>query len=127
MKRKRRTTAQRVKIFHDANGICHICTHKIDGVREAWEIEHVIPLAMGGDDVDANLKPAHKTCHRDKTDSDVTAIAKAKRVEAKHLGIRSPRTKIVSAQFKSKAPMDKADRIAMKNAEHERKMGLKGK
>jgi 5-methylcytosine-specific restriction endonuclease McrA len=89
MKRKSRTTAQRVKIFRDNGGICHLCGGKIDGTKEAWELEHIIPFAMGGADDESNLRPAHKRCHLRKTVSDVAAIAKAKRREANHIGAKA--------------------------------------
>jgi len=86
MKRRARTLLQRTKIFTDHGGICHLCGYKIDAVKEGYELEHVIPFAMTGDDSDGNLRPAHKSCHADKTKADVAAIAKAKRIEAKHHG-----------------------------------------
>lgn len=92
MKRGNLSTLQRAKIFTTHGGKCHLCDAKIDGVREKWEADHIIPLAMGGDDNEANMAPAHVKCHRTKTDKDVKAIAKAKRIEAKHNGARKPST-----------------------------------
>jgi 5-methylcytosine-specific restriction enzyme A len=86
MKRRARTLLQRTKIFTTYGGKCHLCGHKIDAVKEGYELEHVVPFAMTNDDSDENLRPAHKACHKDKTKDDVAAIAKAKRIEAKHLG-----------------------------------------
>ncbi|WP_406646937.1 HNH endonuclease signature motif containing protein [Aliisedimentitalea scapharcae] len=88
MTRRKRTTLQRAKIFDDHKGKCHICEEKIDGTREAWELEHVIPYEMTRDDTDENLAPAHVSCHRGKTRADKADIAKAKRVSAKHNGAR---------------------------------------
>lgn len=86
--RRHISTTERAAIFASAEGKCHLCGDKIDGVSERWEIEHVVPLAMGGDEDrgSKNLQPAHIACHAAKTLLDVTAIAKAKRVEAKHNG-----------------------------------------
>ena len=86
MTRRSISTTRRAKIFRDSGGLCHICGAKIDGAKERWEVEHVIPLAMGGDDDGDNLKPAHARCHASKTTNDARAIAKAKRVAAKHTG-----------------------------------------
>ena len=93
MERKRKTISakQRVKLFNDHKGICHICQGKI-GIGEAWEIEHRVPFAMGGEDSESNWSPAHVRCHRTKTTDDVGAIAKAKRREARHLGVNVSRT-----------------------------------
>lgn len=87
MKRRSLTTKARLELFTEHHGECHICGGKIHA-GEKWEVEHLIPIAMGGDDEAHNMRPAHVKCHRAKTSADVKAIAKAKRMEAKHLGIR---------------------------------------
>jgi len=99
MTRRSISTTRRVKIFEAANGICHICGQRIDGTRERWDVEHVIPLALGGDDDGENLQPAHAKCHAKKTADDVKVIAKAKRIEAKHIGANRPKRKIPSRRF----------------------------
>ena len=88
MKRKHLTTLQRAKLFLQHDGKCHLCGNKIDGVHEAWEVEHVIALVIGGADDVSNMAPAHKVCHRRKTDADVTAGAKVKRIQARHIGAK---------------------------------------
>lgn len=92
MKRRKLTTAQRVQLFLDHKRTCHVCGGQIDGAREAWEVEHIIPLALGGDDELSNMAPVHKKgCHEQKTRTeDVPAIARAKRREARHLGVKKP-------------------------------------
>ena len=67
-----------------------MCTGKI-GVGEAWELEHVIPLELCGADDDSNWAVAHVKCHAVKTKRDVTMIAKAKRRERRHKGIKKRR------------------------------------
>lgn len=91
--RRSLSTKARVALFQAADGLCHICTGRI-AVGEAWEVEHVIPLAQGGEDGGDNLRPAHVKCHRDKTAKDAADTARAKRREAAHLGIRKTRTPI---------------------------------
>lgn len=93
--RRHLSPTERLAIFTRAHGRCWICGEKI-GLAERWDIEHRIPLAMGGDEAKGsdNLQPAHARCHAPKTAEDVARIAKAKRVEAKHLGIRAPRAVI---------------------------------
>lgn len=90
MTRRRRTTLQRAAIFEAHGGICHLCGAKINGTREAWDLEHVVPYALTRDDSDENLRPAHASCHKAKTAQDVGQIAKAARVSAKHKGARKP-------------------------------------
>ena len=87
MTRRPLSTKARVELFRVTGGICHICAGKIQ-VGQAWEVEHVIPLAQGGEDGGDNLRPAHVACHRVKTSQDATDTAKAKRREARHLGIK---------------------------------------
>lgn len=99
MKRKRYSATQSVLFFIAHGGKCHICGGKIDAVREKWQREHIIPLALGGADDESNMAPAHVKCHREKTDSDVAAIAKAKRREARHFGAERPKQKIKSRGF----------------------------
>jgi 5-methylcytosine-specific restriction protein A len=92
MTRRRVSPAERVAIFNRAHGRCHICAEKI-GLAERWDVEHVIPHAMGGTEakMDENLQPAHALCHKPKTTEDVGAIAKAKRREARHIGAHASR------------------------------------
>jgi len=88
--RRHISTRERVAIFAAAGGACHICGGTIDGTREVWDVEHVVPLAQGGDDHGENLRPAHKACHAGKTARDAGDTARAKRLEAKHLGAKAP-------------------------------------
>lgn len=92
MTRHRRTTLQRAAIFEAHGGKCHICGERIDGTREAWELEHVVPYALTRDDSDGNLAPAHVSCHAAKTADDKGRIAKANRVRAKHQGAHKPKS-----------------------------------
>lgn len=78
-------------MFELADGLCHICGMRIRAA-EKWDIEHVIPLALGGADNPPNMRPAHKACHAPKTAADVASIAKAKRQKARHIGIKRPPT-----------------------------------
>ncbi|MBZ9653505.1 HNH endonuclease signature motif containing protein [Phyllobacterium lublinensis] len=86
MARKSFNQKDRARIFSLRAGVCHLCNGKVDGVREAWEIEHEIPWAISRDDSDENLQVAHVKCHREKTATDMGDIAKVKRVAAKHTG-----------------------------------------
>lgn len=90
--RKKFTARQRAEIFREAGGICHICGGKI-GPGEAWDIEHVTALSMGGTNEADNLRPAHVKCHREKTADDVSSRAKADRIAAKHFGFAGKKPK----------------------------------
>lgn len=90
MKRRSLSPLQRLKLFEAAKGVCHLCEQRIQ-VGEKWEVEHVIPLALGGADDESNTSPAHVACHAPKTAADLGAIAKVKRIRAKHIGADKPR------------------------------------
>lgn len=94
MARKHFSRTERVRIFDLNRGLCHLCQCKIQA-GEAWDLEHLVPWALTRDDSDDNVKPAHKSCHKEKTADDTAAIRKADRVRAKHIG----------AWPKSKAPL----------------------
>lgn len=62
------------RILKRHNGICHVC-----GLQGADRVDHVIPLAEGGQDVDANKRPIHnEPCHRRKT-ADEAARGRGRR------------------------------------------------
>ena len=86
-RRRNFSRLQRIGIFDDADGRCHICGLKIQ-TGQAWDIEHVIPLALGGADTPENTRPAHTACHKGKTATDKGQIAKAVRQRANHLGVK---------------------------------------
>lgn len=90
-KRKSMTPRMRLKVWEAHKGVCVLCSGKIDGVRERWIVEHITPLALGGEDTEANMGPAHEACAIAKTigkTGDLAKAAKAKRVKTKHLGIK---------------------------------------
>lgn len=99
------TKKRRAEVFLAADGTCHICSEKISDA-EKWEVEHVIPIQLGGEDDIPNTQPAHVSCHKAKTKTDITQIAKAKRVEKKHNGTFRPPRNIVpgsrASRFKKK-------------------------
>jgi hypothetical protein len=90
-KRKPLTKLQRAKLFRDRGGICGGCNIRI-GVQELWIDEHVNPLAMGGTNDWSNRELRHVSCAKEKTKIDVAQIAKAKSIEARHIGAK-PKSK----------------------------------
>jgi len=56
----------RVRVMRRDGGLCQVC--KGQGLLvEAKEVDHVVPKAQGGTDVDANLQAICTPCHRAKT------------------------------------------------------------
>lgn len=52
-----------VELFEMHEGACGICGEQIDG---AFEVDHRMPLALGGEHSYANTQPAHPACNRRK-------------------------------------------------------------
>ena len=71
-------------------GLCAACSQKIEAGK-AWDIDHILPLALGGTNEPNNLQILCRPCHGAKTNqSDIPRIAKTKRLKARHLGARAP-------------------------------------
>lgn len=99
--RKAMGQMRRLRIWERAGGVCILCARKIDGAREKWIVEHVRALVLGGSDDDDNCRPAHEVCRRIKDKVDVAMGAKAKRMKARHLGIKK-RSAWPTSKFKRK-------------------------
>ena len=63
-KRKNFSQAQRKMIYNRTNGRCQLCGRKI--LYEEMTVDHIIPLAMNGNNSDDNLQCACKSCNRQK-------------------------------------------------------------
>lgn len=99
------SNTERARLFLLHGGACHLCGVKIDGVREKWELEHVIPWAISRDDSDDNRRPAHVKCHATKTKRDRKIISKTDRMRMKNDGTwrsKSPMRKPILAQARTK-------------------------
>ena len=84
--RRSLSTRQRLELYLAAKGACQSCGWRLTpGTR--WEIDHVLPLALGGRHDATNLQVLCAQCHGSKTTQrDVPAVSKAKRMQARHLG-----------------------------------------
>lgn len=78
------------KVLWASRGCCHYCGDPINSARDDWQCDHVIPLALGGSDAWSNIRAIHVHCHKLKTRTDIKAIAKARRIAAKHAGGHKP-------------------------------------
>ena len=88
--RKNLSTTQRLTLFLAAQGHCQSCGWRLHpGTR--WEVDHIIPVALGGTESPHNLQVLCKACHGAKTARrDAPALSKAKRMRARHLGASRP-------------------------------------
>jgi 5-methylcytosine-specific restriction enzyme A len=100
--RKRRTAAQREAIAAAYDWTCALCSLPIFPHNESWHLDHAIPLADGGEDIEDNLRPVHFRCHQVKTSDDVARIAKGKRVRAKFMGSKTPSPRPLPGSKRSK-------------------------
>jgi 5-methylcytosine-specific restriction endonuclease McrA len=75
--------------YERAAGSCEGCGLPLHVGR--FHYDHILPDALGGTPTLDNCQVLCVACHGKKTaGTDVPRIAKAKRVRAKHLGIRKP-------------------------------------
>lgn len=84
MRRHRSDKARRI-IWERFGKTCQMCFRPTD--ERGFDLDHHIPLEIGGDDTDDNLRPLCRPCHRLKTKGDATDIAKARRRENDHYGV----------------------------------------
>ena len=102
MKRSNLSPKARLSLFLTSCGTCQSCQSKIHPGQK-WEIDHIIPLALGGDNSLKNLQILCKICHTLKTNrQDLTIIAKVKRLQTKHLGANTIAYKPIPGSKKSK-------------------------
>lgn len=57
---RRRRRGRRHVILARNDGLCGICGQSIEG---EFHIDHIVPVALGGTDDEANLQPAHPRCN----------------------------------------------------------------
>jgi 5-methylcytosine-specific restriction endonuclease McrA len=53
-----------IVVLERADGVCGICDADVDPLN--FHVDHIIPLAHGGEHSYANTQPAHPTCNRRK-------------------------------------------------------------
>lgn len=97
-------TRVRLRVFEAFGGKCALTGRKIQAGMP-WDLDHRVPLILGGRHAEDNLQPVLKDAHREKTKADVAAKSKADRIRAKHLGVW-PRSKrpLKSRGFQKSVP-----------------------
>jgi 5-methylcytosine-specific restriction endonuclease McrA len=75
------------------------CAYPGCGITDSLQLDHTIPLELGGADDDQNLKPLCVSCHKRKTALDVKMIAKARRIRKRDAGEGRMKRKIHSRGF----------------------------
>ena len=111
-KRKEFSKAVKVAAIKRATKDGVIYCEECHGQAKGPEIDHIDADGMTGMPVLENAKVLCRACHKIKTAKDVAHIAKAKRREANHLGVKkTPTAKIDNGGFDKAAPQKKASKV----------------
>jgi 5-methylcytosine-specific restriction endonuclease McrA len=89
----------RQRVFDAHGGICHLTGRQI-APGEAWELEHVHALILGGQHRESNMAPALKEAHKAKTAMEMGVKAKIARVRQKHIGVKKSKASLTHDKFK---------------------------
>jgi len=65
-----------VRFMHEIRPNCAICGCCFN---DKFQADHILPLAVGGSNSEDNFQPLCYTCHRQKTNKDMTKIAEFRR------------------------------------------------
>ncbi len=87
---RKMTSARRARIIERCKGRC--VRPDCPTPNDRLEVDHIVPLALGGSDADWNCEAVCHAHHLEKTRVDVAIIAKAKRRQLKHTGQAPPPT-----------------------------------
>lgn len=105
MRRKRSDKARRA-IWERFNRTCQMCFQPTD--ERGYDLDHHIPLEIGGDDSGDNLRPLCRPCHKLKTKGDATDIAKARRRQDRYYGVHVPDGRLQSRGFEKRPAQRRA-------------------
>lgn len=61
----------RLALLTKFDGKCGVCGKAITGSR--FDIDHIVPRALGGSDDPSNLRPTHAVCNRSKSKNEVAS------------------------------------------------------
>ena len=81
-----------MRIFEKHGGRCRLTGKKILA-GDKWDLDHIVPLADGGENRERNLAPVLHYAHQQKTVEENKARAKAKRNAIKQFGMKQQKPK----------------------------------
>lgn len=119
MTRRRWSTTVRRRVWERFGKTCQMCQQPTD--ERGFDLDHHIPLAIGGEDVEENLRPLCRPCHRIKTaKTDQPRITKTRHMQDRHTGAAAPKRTIQSRGFPKKERPSGPDKLAQIRALRER-------
>lgn len=71
-KRRRLAKAERIRVLKKTNGHCAYCGCKLQ--YGEMQIDHIIPLSNGGEDVESNMLPSCRSCNHYKGSSKLSTF-----------------------------------------------------
>ncbi len=83
----------RVRVFEAHGGRCYLTGAKILP-GDKWQLDHMVALINGGENVESNLAPVLDAPHKAKTKADVAEKSRVASVKAKHIGAVKPKGSI---------------------------------
>lgn len=89
----------RMRVFSRFDGVCQCGCGRSIYPGDQWQVDHVIALTNGGENIESNLVPLLAACHKAKTARDVKEKAKVYRIRAKHRGIKLRKGRSLSHPF----------------------------
>jgi 5-methylcytosine-specific restriction enzyme A len=111
MSRREFSAAIRVAVIKRATKGTTIYCESCEGIAKRFQIDHVRPDGLLGEPVLANAMLICEPCWKIKNPTDASAIAKAKRREANHLGDKDPRKQKMPNRGKAPRSTSKLDSI----------------
>jgi 5-methylcytosine-specific restriction endonuclease McrA len=90
----------RQRVFIRFDGKCAGCGRRIGEGALAWDCDHIIALALGGQHREGNLRAlCRAVCHRDKTRDDAALRKRFNASQKKRAGIKKRRTITIWRKF----------------------------
>lgn len=77
----------KLRVWERCGGKCALTGRKLS-VGDAYDFDHIIALANGGQHREANLQVVSRDAHKAKSREDVARRAKADRIRKRHLGLQ---------------------------------------
>ncbi len=91
----------RLRVLERYNRTCYLTGQPIRA-GDAWEIEHIKALILGGEHRENNMAPALIEPHKKKTAVEMKIKSKIARVSKKHFGISKPKSSLSHPYLKRK-------------------------